>query len=324
MVWQTPVKHINLALQGGGAHGAFTWGVLDRLLEDSRIAVEGVSATSSGAMNAAVLADGLTVGGPDGAREALDKFWRHLAQPTTLWAPLQASWFEAVSLFFSPYQLNPLDYNPLRQFIERTLDFERLRERSAVKLFLCATNVRTGKVKVFTDKEITADSVLASACLPHLFKAVEIEGEYYWDGGYMGNPPLFPLIYSCDSRDILVVHINPMERPEIPTTTREITNRVNEISFNSSLMREMRAVAFVTDLIDAGKLGQEDAKRMLVHSICADGTMQDLNSATKLNVDQAFLLGLRSLGRKQADAWLDHNFDDLGIRSTVDIRATYL
>jgi NTE family protein len=324
MVLPIPVKHINLALQGGGAHGAFTWGVLDRLLEDPRIAIVGVSATSSGAMNAAVLAAGLTVGGPDGAREALDKFWRHVAQPTTFWAPLQASWFEAVSLFFSPYQLNPLDYNPLRQYIERTLDFEMLRERSAVKLFLCATNVRTGKVKVFTDKEITPDCVLASACLPHLFKAVEIDGEYYWDGGYMGNPPLFPLIYSCDSRDILVVHINPMERPEIPTTTREITNRVNEISFNSSLMREMRAVAFVTDLIDAGKLGQEDAKRMLVHSICADGTMKDLNSSTKLNVDQAFLLGLRSLGRKQAGAWLDNNFDDLGIRSTLDIRATYL
>jgi NTE family protein len=151
-----------------------------------------------------------------------------------LWGPLQASWFEAVSLFFSPYQLNPLDYNPLRQFIEATLDFDRLRRRSAIKLFLCATNVRSGKVKVFTDREITADCVLASACLPHLFKAVAINGEYYWDGGYMGNPPLFPLIYSCDSHDILIVHINPMNRSEIPTTTREITNRVNEISFNSS------------------------------------------------------------------------------------------
>ena len=318
------MKHINLALQGGGAHGAFTWGVLDRLLEDSRIVVEGVSATSSGAMNAAVLADGITVGGRDGAREALANFWHHVAQPTTLWGPLQAAWFEAASLFFSPYQLNPLDYNPLRQFIEAAVDFERLRQRSALKLFLCATNVRSGKVKVFTDKEITADCVLASACLPHLFKAVEINGEYYWDGGYMGNPPLFPLIYSCESRDILIVHINPMERPDIPTTTREITNRVNEISFNSSLMREMRAVAFVTNLIDTGKLGQEDAKRMLVHSICADDTMQELNGASKLNVDKAFLLRLHSLGRKAANAWLDRNFDDLGIRSTVDIRATYL
>jgi NTE family protein len=317
------VKQINLALQGGGAHGAFTWGVLDRLLEDTRILVEGVSATSSGAMNAAVLADGLTVGGRDGAREALDRFWHHVAQPS-LWGSIQASWFEAVSLFFSPYQLNPLDYNPLRHFIETTVDFERLRQRSAVKLFLCATNVRSGKVKVFTNNEITADCVLASACLPHLFKAVEVTGEHYWDGGYMGNPPLFPLIYSCDSRDIVIVHINPMERSAIPTTPREITNRVNEISFNSSLMREMRAVAFVTNLIDAGKLEQEDAKRMLVHSVCADGAMQELNSASKLNVDQAFLLRLHSLGREQTEMWLDRNFDDLGIRSTVDIRTTYL
>lgn len=189
------VKQINLALQGGGAHGAFTWGVLDRLLQDSRIVLEGVSATSSGAMNAAILADGLTVGGRDGAREALDRFWHHVAHPSPLWGSLQASWFEVVSLFFSPYQLNPLDYNPLRLFIETAVDFKRLRQRSAVKLFLCATNVRSGKVKVFTEKEITADCVLASACLPHLFKAVEIDGEHYWDGGYMGNPPLFPLIY---------------------------------------------------------------------------------------------------------------------------------
>jgi NTE family protein len=318
------VKPINLALQGGGAHGAFTWGVLERLLEDSRLVVEGVTATSSGAMNAAVLAEGLTVGGREGGRAALDKFWRHVAQPTTSWGPLQASWFEAVSLFFSPYQLNPLDYNPLRKFIERSVDFARLRERSAVKLFLCATNVRSGKVKVFTDKEITADCVLASACLPHLFKAVEIDGEYYWDGGYMGNPPLFPLIYSCDSRDILIVHINPMERSDIPTTPREITNRVNEISFNSSLMREMRAVAFVTSLIDTGKLGKEDAKRMLVHSIHADSIMQELSSASKLNVALAFLLRLRNFGREQAGAWLDRNFDYLGIRSTVDIRDIYL
>jgi NTE family protein len=317
-------KAINLALQGGGAHGAFTWGVLDRLLEDSRIEFEGISATSSGAMNAAVMANGLTIGGRDGAREALRNFWHGVAQPTALWGPFQASLVEAVSLFMSPYQFNVLNYNPLRRMVESAIDFEQLRSNSAVKLFLSATNVRTGKVKVFSDKEITSDSVLASACLPFLYKAVEIDGEHYWDGGYMGNPPLFPLIYSCGSRDILIVHINPMERPDIPTTAREIANRINEISFNSSLMREMRAVAFVTKLIDGGKLDQKDAKRMLMHSICTDGLMHELSSASKLNLNARFLSHLHSLGRKAAEAWIDRHFDELAVRSTVDIQTAYL
>jgi NTE family protein len=317
-------KAINLALQGGGAHGAFTWGVLDRLLEDSRIIIEGVSATSSGAMNAAVMADGLTVGGREGAREALGNFWRHLAQPVTFWGPLQASIFEAISQYLSPYQLNPMNYNPLRRFVEENVDFERLRRGSALKLFLSATNVRSGKVKVFTDKEITPDCVLASACLPFLYKAVEIEGEHYWDGGYMGNPPLFPLIYSCESRDILVVHINPMERHDIPTTAQEIMNRVNEISFNSSLMREMRAVAFVTKLVDTGKLKKSDAKRMLIHSIGTDGLLHGLTSASKLNLEGKFLSQLHAFGRERAEAWIERHFDDLGARSTVDIEATNL
>jgi NTE family protein len=184
--------------------------------------------------------------------------------------------------------------------------------------------VRTGKIKIFTDKEITADCVLASACLPFLHHAVEVDGEHYWDGGYMGNPALFPLIYSCETRDILVVHINPMERPDVPTTAREIMDRMNEISFNSSLMREMRAVAFVTKLIDDGKLGPDDAKRMLIHSICADDIMRGLGAASKLNPDREFLRHLHALGRKRADAWIDRHIDDLGIRSTIDIRTVYL
>jgi NTE family protein len=184
--------------------------------------------------------------------------------------------------------------------------------------------VRTGKIKVFTDKEITAECVLASACLPFLHQAVEIDGEHYWDGGYMGNPALFPLIYSCDSRDVLIVHVNPTERPDKPTSAQEIMNRVNEISFNSSLMREMRAVAFVTKLIDDGKLSQGDAKRVFIHSVCADDVMCELGVATKLNADGGFLRQLRALGRERAQAWMDRHFDDLGSRSTIDIRATYL
>jgi NTE family protein len=283
--------------------------------------VDGVSATSAGAMNAAVMAHGLTTGGRKGAREALAEFWHGVARVSAPSGTLQL--FEVLSRYLSPYQLNPFNYNPLRQLV-RFIDFERLRQGSAIKLFLSATNVRTGKIRVFTDREITADCVLASACLPFLYQAVEIEGEHYWDGGYMGNPALFPLIYSCQSRDVLIVHVNPIERTDMPTSAREIMNRVSEISFNSSLMREMRAVAFVTKLIDDGKLSQDDAKRVLIHSVCADDIMRGFGAASKLNANGEFLRQLRSLGREQAQAWIDRHFDDLGTRSTVDIRAAYL
>jgi NTE family protein len=300
------LKRVNLALQGGSAHGAFTWGVLDRLLEEPRIEVEGISATSAGAMNAAVMAHGLTVGGRKGAREALEEFWDGVARVT---APLGA--------------LQLFNYNPLRELIQ-FIDFERLRRGSAIKLFVSATNVRTGKIKVFTNRDITADCVLASACLPFLYQAVEIDGEHYWDGGYMGNPALFPLIYSCRSPDILIVHVNPLERPDKPTSASEIMNRVNEISFNSSLMREMRAVAFVTKLIDDGRLSRDNAKRVLIHSVCADEVMRGLGASTKLNADRGFLRQLHALGRERAQAWIDCHFDDLGSRSTIDIQAVYL
>jgi NTE family protein len=316
------VKCINLALQGGSAHGAFTWGVLDRLIEEPRIEVEGVSATSAGAMNATVMAYGLTTGGRKGAREALEEFWLGVARVSAPLGALQL--FETVSRFLSPYQVNPFNYNPLRQLIRGVVDFERLRQGSAIKLFISATNVRTGKIKIFTDKEITPDCVLASACLPFLYQAVEVDGEYYWDGGYIGNPALFPLIYLCASRDVLIVHVNPIERPDKPTSANEIMNRVNEISFNSSLMREMRAIAFVTKLIDDGKLSPRDTKRVLIHSVCADEVMRGLSVASKLNADGRFLKQLRALGRERAQEWIDRHFDDLGSRSTVDIGAAYL
>jgi NTE family protein len=341
-VHATPAtKTINIALQGGGAHGAFTWGVLDKLLEDPRIAIEGISATSAGAMNAAVLAYGLTIGGREGARQMLTNFWRRTSH-AAMFSPLQPSlydrlihnhglehspahfFFDMLTKVLSPYQLNPLNINPLRAVIEQVVDFERLRQGSACKLFLSATNVRSGKVRVFTEREITPDAVLASACLPFMFQAVEIDGEHYWDGGYMGNPALFPLIYGCDSRDILVVHINPIERPDVPTNARDIMNRINEISFNSSLMREMRAVAFVTKLIDDDKLDQREAKRMLIHAIAADDVMHGLGVASKLNADWEFLTHLHDIGRERAQAWLEAHFDALNVRSTIDIRETYL
>lgn len=224
----------------------------------------------------------------------------------------------------SPYQFNPLNYNPLKPLLESVVDFERLQRESAIKLFLCATNVRTGKVCVFENKEVSVSRVLASACLPFLYQAIEIDGEYFWDGGYMGNPTLFPLIYNCDSRDIIVIHINPTERYDIPKTATEILSRINEISFNSSLLREMRAIAFVTNLIDDKKITDKSLKRMLVHSIEADDVMQSLSITSKLNTDWEFLMYLHRIGRERADRWLKAHLASVGVESTVDIRQKYL
>jgi NTE family protein len=334
-------KIANLALQGGGTHGAFTWGVLERLLEEPGFEIDGVSATSAGAMNAVVLAHGLTVGGREGAKQALTDFWKLVARIAKS-SFLQPSWYDRMthnprlehspgyvfldmlSRVFSPYQINPFNYNPLRSVLEEVVDFEGLRRRCAIKLFLCATNVRTGKVRVFTDNEICVERVLASACLPLLSQAIEIEGEFFWDGGYMGNPALFPLIYGCQSPDIIVIHINPTERPEIPKTAQEIITRINEISFNSSLFREMRAIAFVTKLIDDGKVPDGELKRMLIHAIEADDVMQALGPVSRLNADWEFLMHLHDVGRNRADQWLAAHLDLIGVKSTVDIRSKYL
>jgi NTE family protein len=321
---ETGLKTINLALQGGGAHGAFTWGVLDRLLEEESIAFEGISATSAGSANAAVLAYGMTVGGRAGARQMLREFWRRVSRGA-LFNPLQPSLcpthlgLDLLSRMFSPYQLNPLNFDPLRNALEAVLDFERLRGGSAVKLFLAATNVRTGKMRVFKDNEMSADVVLASACLPLLHQAVEIDGEHYWDGGYMGNPAIFPLIYGCQAKDVVIVHVNPITRPDVPVTAQEIVNRINEISFNSSLMREMRVIAFVTKLIETGRLQEHDSKLMRIHAIGAEDVMQGLGAASKLNPDWEFLLNLYEIGRKRTSQWLAHEFSQVGRSSTVDI-----
>ncbi|MGI9500983.1 MAG: patatin-like phospholipase family protein [Geminicoccaceae bacterium] len=336
-------KRANLALQGGGAHGAFAWGVLDKFLEDGRLQIEGLSATSAGAMNAVAFAYGMSAGGRDGAREQLDAFWHEISRAGERYSPVRAfpweRWlngfnmenalsfqaFEAATHLFSPYQLNPFDFNPLRDVLEQVIDFDRLRQSDkAPELFLSATNVRTGKIKVFQNAELTSDVVLASACLPYIFKAVEIDGEHYWDGGYMGNPAIFPLIYKSDSPDVIVVHINPLERKELPTTAPEIFNRINEISFNSSLMREMRAIAFVTRLIDEGALDGKSFNRMFVHSVRSDEEMTRLSVASKLSPDWAFLCHLRDIGRRTAETWLAENFDRIGVESSVDIADVYL
>ena len=336
------VKPVNLALQGGGAHGAFTWGVLDRLCEEPRISIEGISATSAGAMNGAVFASGLAKDGREGARAALEAYWKRVAKAGEL-SPLRPNIFDKLLGFtstgespaflafdlmtriLSPYQFNPLNLNPLRTLLQQSVDFDALRsDKCPVKLFLSATNVRTGKVKIFGNDEITTDAVLASSCLPFLFQAIEIDGEAYWDGGYMGNPAIFPLIYGCESHDVVIVHINPIERKKLPRTASEIMNRINEISFNSSLMREMRAVSFVTKLIDDGKLNDPSFSRMLIHAIADDDVMRSLGVASKMSTEWEFLTGLRDTGRACADAWIAQNFDQLGNSSTVDIGAIYL
>ncbi|HEX9392689.1 MAG TPA: patatin-like phospholipase family protein [Usitatibacteraceae bacterium] len=339
------VKRINLALQGGGSHGAFTWGVIDQLLADGRIDIEGISGTSAGSMNAVVYAYGYFSGGPDGARAALERFWKAVSVSADRYSPLHAApWerltksrsddnafaFEAFKIItnaFSPYQLNPLNFNPLLNILNEQIDFKALNTCRRTKLFLSATNVHTGKVRVFNTHEVTAQSVMASACLPQLFQAVEIDGEPYWDGGYMGNPALFPLFYETEARDVLIVHINPIERQGTPTTPAEIYNRVNEISFNSSLIKEFRAIAFVQKMHDEGWLKPEFRDKMkyvLIHSLRADKVLADLSIASKFSSDWDFLLELRERGRTAAADWLKRHFNDLGVRATVDLRAEFL
>jgi NTE family protein len=333
-------KSINLALQGGGAHGAFTWGVLDRLLEDGRFKLDGMSGTSAGAMNAAVLSQGLIRNGIDGAREALHDFWRAISEAARL-SPVQrtpidvfmGNWsldhspsyiiLDLLTRVASPYELNPLGLNPLREILEAHVDFEHLRAWRRVKLFISATNVNTGRVRVFGCAEISADVVMASACLPLLFRAVEIDGVPYWDGGYMGNPALHPFIYECDSPDILLVQINPMDREGTPTTARDILNRMNEITFNSSLMSELRALDFVGRLLDEGHLEGSRYRRMNLHVIHGEEPLKRMSASSKFNAEWRFLTTLRELGREAAAEWLDRHFDDVGARSSVDVREMF-
>lgn len=339
-------RTINLALQGGGSHGAFTWGVLDRLLEDGRIDFDGICGTSAGAMNAVLLAHGYSLDGRDGARAALAGFWQRVAALGAAANPVvdllgahadgaaaqallavQQWMLESLARTLSPYQLNPLAINPLRDLLGDCVDFERLRKHSVIKLFLCATNVRSGKVRIFDNAAMSLDAVMASACLPHLFHAVEIDGEHYWDGGYMGNPALFPLFYATATRDVVIVMVNPIRRDEVPTTPAAIADRVSEISFNSSLMREMRAVEFVTRQLSEGWLRPEYTQRMrhvLVHLVRADGFMGTLAAATKIRADLRFLTGLRDRGRACAAQWLADHHADLGVRSTIDLRREFL
>jgi NTE family protein len=328
-------RPISLALQGGGAHGAFEWGVIDRLLEQGAIEIKAISAASAGAMNAVAVTAGLIEGGVDGARAKLEAFWRAISQSSgasllggNVLGSFGANWMEnnpayryleSLSATVSPYDFNPLNYNPLQDILRSQIDFEAIRERSPVELFISATAVRTCEAKVFRTKELTAEHVMASACLPAVFQAVNIDGEAYWDGGYLGNPPVWPLA-EAKARDVLLVMLNPFVAKTTPKTASDISNRLDEISFNAPLVAELRVVAAVHALIKKGVLKTGPGYQLLrFHMINADGRLSDLKLSSKFNVDWTFLNDLKKRGRAAADEWLKTDFAQVGETSTVDL-----
>lgn len=341
---QTPRKTytINLALQGGGAHGAYTWGVLDRLLDEEDIIIEGISGTSAGAMNAATLAHGYKKDGRQGAKTALQSFWWEISLLGKIFSPFKSTplqnskndwnldWslsyntYELMSHVLSPYQLNPLNMNPLKWVLEKTLDIELLQSCESIKLFIAATAVRTGQPRIFRQNEITIDVLLASACIPTVFQSVIIDGEPYWDGGYMGNPVIWPLIYYTNCHDVMLVQINPLYREETPYHSYEIMNRLNEITFNSSLIAEMRSINFVSKLIKAGKLDRNEYKDLKIHLIAEGNQFHKLNASSKMNAEWEFFKHLHSIGHASADEWLKKFKSSIGQQSTIDIQEVFL
>jgi len=329
-------KLIDLALQGGGSHGALTWGVLDRLLEDERLEIDGISGTSAGAMNAVVVADGLQKGGRDAAREALRTFWQAVSDAARF-SPIQRSpwdiltgnysldhspsylFFESLTQLLPPAKLNPFGFNPLRDLVAEQIDFERVNACNKIKVFVTATNVRTGRAHIFRQPELSAETLMASACLPFMFDAVIIDGEAYWDGGYSGNPALFPLVDDQGCRDLVVVQINPIIRRQLPSSAREIVNRINEITFNSSLIKELRSIQLLHQLIEAEGLKLEKYRAMRLHLIHAELVVEKLSASSKLNSEWGFLTRLHDQGYAWASQWLDANFDAIGKHSSFDL-----
>ncbi|SJZ43398.1 NTE family protein [Enhydrobacter aerosaccus] len=340
----SPIKRINIALQGGGSHGAFTWGVLDALIEDGRLGFEAVSGTSAGAMNAAMMLQGWARGGPDGARQALADFWTDVARMAAA-SPIQrtpldrlqgnwnlddspaALWGDLIQRTLSLGQRNPLNFDPLRDLLRKHFDQESVRGCKEIKAFIAATNVQTAKVRIFERHELSIDALLASACLPNVHDAVVIDGVPYWDGGYRGNPPIWPFIYASESPDVVIVELDPTARKEVPKSNAEIANRLNEITFGGALMAEMRAIAFVQDLIREGALTGEFSARlkmMLIHSINDDDSLAPLGAVSKFNVEPEFLDYLFKLGRAAATRWLASTFDSIGVKTSIDIATRFL
>jgi NTE family protein len=333
-------KRIDLALQGGGSHGALTWGVLDRLLEEDRLEIDGISGTSAGAMNAVVLADGLHKGGREGAREALYTFWKGVSNAArfspiqrTPWDRLMGNdgldnspsylFFESLTQLVAPAKLNPLGINPLRDLVCDLVDFERVNACRKAKVFVTATNVRTGRATVFRQPHLSVDTVMASACLPFMFPAVEIDGEAYWDGGYSGNPALFPLVDDQGCRDLVVVQVNPLVRQQLPESARDIINRINEITFNTSLIKELRSIQLLQQLIDTSGMELEQYRSMRLHLIHAEQEVEKLSASSKLNAEWDFVHRLHIQGRAWADLWLEQHFDSIGECSSFDLNAVF-
>ncbi len=328
-------KRTTLALQGGGALGAFTWGVLDALLEDGRLEIVGVSGTSAGAMNAVAMLEGLAEGGVERARAQLAEFWRAVSVDgslpmiereviekfMSLWDPfnLRLTVAQKTTEIFSPYVLNPLELNPLRDVLDELIDFNLLRQADYPKLFIAATNVRTGKARIFQRPEMTAEMVMASACLPTMFQAVEVDGEFYWDGGYMGNPTLYPLYTETDCADIILVQINPISRDKIPKTSPEIMDRLNEITFNSALLQEFRAIDFVSRLIDSGRLDGTHYKKVRLHMVSGGEAVDRYGASAKVNPDYSMFEDLFRIGRAAGKAFLEEHFVSIGVRGTLNL-----
>jgi NTE family protein len=333
-------KTLNLALQGGGAHGAFTWGVLDRILEDDRIKIAAISGTSAGAMNAVVAADGLVSGGKDVARAKLESFW-HAVSVAGAFSMIQRSPFDKingnwsldyspgfilsdmVSRFFSPAQLNPLGLNSLRDVLVDHVNFKNVCDCTELKLFIAATNVKTGQVKVFDHSNLTADMVMASACLPYMFEAVEIDGVPYWDGGFTGNPPLMSLYRETGCTDTAIVQINPIKTTSTPTAAREILNRMNEITFNTSLLKDLKALNLIKRLLAEGSLDPKKYHDINLHLLECQEKLEPLGASSKLNSEWAFLVHLRDLGRETAENWLSANYKHIGKKSTLDLQELF-
>lgn len=329
---------LSLALQGGGAHGAFTWGVLDALLEDGRFQFDGISGTSAGAMNALAMANGWMHGGADGARECLSNFWEGVAlmSPAEAVPPLLdasmpspgAVWMMQLTRWFSPYQLNPLALNPLRDLVVALFDFERLRQASPFELFVAATHANSGHLKLFRNAELSAEALLASACLPTLHHAIVIDDEPYWDGAYAANPAVFPLFRFCDSRDILLVMLAPLTHERTPRSADEIQERAVQLAFNNSFLREMRLLAAMREMAEeSGWLSGTLEQRLRgerFHLIAADAALGALGAKSKIVANQAFLHRLRDAGRLHAKAWLAAHAAAVGRRPSVDIGRLFL
>lgn len=336
MAADAPRKSVSLALQGGGSHGAFTWGVLDVLLQDGRLHIDGISGASAGAMNAVLLGQGFAQhpGDPaaarEAARQALAQFWRKIAQMGEAsklqrgWAQMWLAGWQMRAGALAPNQFNPTDINPLRNLLADSVDFKQLAKLNTPQIYVSATHVNTGKAEIFSGQRLSESAVMASACLPMMFRAVEIDGEHYWDGGYSGNPALHPLIYRCQASDIVLIQINPIERNAVPTTAEDISDRINELTFNASLLGQMRSIDFVNRLIAKGHLTPERYRTMHLHRIDGGEALEAYPASSKSAPDGKLIEALFELGKQCGERWLKKHYDEVGIKSSINISKDYL